>query len=342
MAFMAIANGVQSGVNYVANRETNATNKEINQDQLAYDKWKFEEQNAFTSNMAKTQAQWSEDMYNKYASPVALRRQYEEAGFNPALMMQGQSIGSLPSAPAGAAAGSGGAPSPIAAVPYQMSLDSSIMSVMQDDALKDAQTRKIEEEARAAGISADYREQQEISDLFEKLSRTKKYSAEYDVLRDELAVRLRTRDARVQQQLYQTDAAKANVALVREQKEQVHENVLSMRLSRQLQIDQNSREWQRLYSDLSEAKARITRMAYENHLTDVQVENVIRDTAKKIAERDDIIVSAKGKFYDNVGKSVQADRDATLLEARKHDKGAAVIDGLTNWLTGSIFGQIKF
>lgn len=330
---LMLAGGTQMS-NYISNRETNATNKEINADQMAYDKWKFEEQNAFNSNMAKTQAQWSEDMYNKYASPVALKRQYEEAGLNPALMMQGQNIGSLPSAPAGASAGSGGSPSSIPAIPYQMNIDSSLISVMQDAALKDAQTRKIDEEARAAGISADYREQQEISDLFEKLSRTKKYSAEYDVLRDELAVRLRTRDARVEQQMYQTDAAKANVALVREQKEQVHENVLSMRLSRQLQIDQNSREWQRLYSDLSEAKARITRMAYENHLTETEVENVIRDSAKKIAEKNSIEL-------DNAKRGLEADRSSQNLRKRNNSAAFREVDGFINWLSGSILGKIN-
>lgn len=45
---------------------------------------------AFSAAAVERERAWSEKMYNKYNSPAALVRQYEEAGINPALMF-GQS-----------------------------------------------------------------------------------------------------------------------------------------------------------------------------------------------------------------------------------------------------------
>lgn len=42
--------------------------------------------NANARMNAREARQWEEDMYNKYNSPSAMVRQYEEAGLNPALM----------------------------------------------------------------------------------------------------------------------------------------------------------------------------------------------------------------------------------------------------------------
>lgn len=50
----------------------------------------FGAQGLFSAAAAERERAWSEKMYNKYNSPAALVRQYQEAGINPALMF-GQS-----------------------------------------------------------------------------------------------------------------------------------------------------------------------------------------------------------------------------------------------------------
>lgn len=54
-------------------------------------------QGAFSIGATRAQRKWSEKMYNKYNSPEALVRQYNEAGINPALMF-GQSPIAAPTA----------------------------------------------------------------------------------------------------------------------------------------------------------------------------------------------------------------------------------------------------
>lgn len=59
----------------------------------------IEQQNAANMEMAKYQAQMNEEFYNKYSSPDALMRQYQEAGLNPNLVYgsAGSGQGNVPS-----------------------------------------------------------------------------------------------------------------------------------------------------------------------------------------------------------------------------------------------------
>lgn len=65
------------------------------------------ENNQFNAEQAQIQRDWQENMYNTYQSPSARRKQYEEAGFNPYLAMNGNSVGSVGS---GSSASSAGTP----------------------------------------------------------------------------------------------------------------------------------------------------------------------------------------------------------------------------------------
>lgn len=56
------------------------------------------EANEQNERLFHEQLQWNEDMYNKYSSPAALRKQYEAAGLNPNLMMQGAHAGNVSTA----------------------------------------------------------------------------------------------------------------------------------------------------------------------------------------------------------------------------------------------------
>lgn len=64
------------------------------------------EQMAFNRDEAQKQRDWNESMYTKYQSPAAMRRQYEDAGYNPYLSASGNQIGSIGSGSSAADAGS--------------------------------------------------------------------------------------------------------------------------------------------------------------------------------------------------------------------------------------------
>lgn len=69
----------------------------------------FYAQMDFNREEAEKARQWQEDIYNKYYSPAAQRRQYEEAGLNPFLAGSKAAPGSAPSAsPASSSPGSVG------------------------------------------------------------------------------------------------------------------------------------------------------------------------------------------------------------------------------------------
>lgn len=88
------------------------------------------------SRMAAREARdWSEDMYNKYNSPAALVRQYEEAGINPALMFGGNT----PAAPMET--------SPAETFPLPTGSVTEMLAQLMDLNLLDAQRDKIQTEA---------------------------------------------------------------------------------------------------------------------------------------------------------------------------------------------------
>ena len=75
---------IGDAINYAANERTNY-----------YNTLQVRESNELNKEMFEKQLQWNEDMYNKYSSPEALKKQYEAAGFNPYLMMNSGSAGSV-------------------------------------------------------------------------------------------------------------------------------------------------------------------------------------------------------------------------------------------------------
>ena len=60
-----------------------------------------------SSSEAQKSRDWNEEMYNKYESPDAIKRQYEQAGLNPALMYEGYQPSSVSSSSAQGTAGTG-------------------------------------------------------------------------------------------------------------------------------------------------------------------------------------------------------------------------------------------
>lgn len=94
------------------------------------------EQMKWQSEESQKQRDWQRETYEKYQSPSAMRRQYEEAGFNP-YMATGNQIGSVGTG--ASASGAGGTPTQH--VPDFSSTGSTIASIAQAIALsKEAET----------------------------------------------------------------------------------------------------------------------------------------------------------------------------------------------------------
>lgn len=97
-----------------------SANKWMMRQQMKYNTSEREASQAWQDQQRRLQNQYSEDMYNQYSSPVALARQYKQAGMNPGLMMQGGSAGSVQAS----SGSSGSAPSgAMPSMPYMNAPD---------------------------------------------------------------------------------------------------------------------------------------------------------------------------------------------------------------------------
>lgn len=92
--------------NVLSTAFTNRSNKKLTRETNNFNAQQAELNRQFQSQEAQIARDWQESQYNKYSSPEALVRQYQEAGLNPALMY-GQNLqtstGSSP-APSGSQA----------------------------------------------------------------------------------------------------------------------------------------------------------------------------------------------------------------------------------------------
>lgn len=105
------------------------------------------------SRMATQEArQWQEDMYNKYNSPSALVRQYDEAGINPALMFGGQT----PAAPTETQAAAV-APNPSGSLTDMLGQLMNLSLLSEERRLKKASADKLEAEKTAQDIENEFR-----------------------------------------------------------------------------------------------------------------------------------------------------------------------------------------
>lgn len=130
---MSILGGlVQGAFNYFAQKSANKTNIKLQQ-----------QANQANFDLYKEQVKDQEDWYNKYSSPLALRQQYEQAGFSPyaALDASGSSLNATP------------APQEAAHVePAKMDMMSALNAAM-DLSTKAAQQNYIEQQAKGQQIA---------------------------------------------------------------------------------------------------------------------------------------------------------------------------------------------
>lgn len=134
----------------------------------------FGAQGLFSAVAAERERAWSEKMYNKYNSPAALVRQYQEAGINPALMF-GQSSIPAPTS------------SSMAALPENPTGGFvEMLGKLMDLELLDANKQKIAAETRAANASA---ESSEIENQFKpELFRQNLAKGEIDIQQGRLGI----------------------------------------------------------------------------------------------------------------------------------------------------------
>lgn len=105
------------GLGYSIFRDTGLSGAE--REQNAWNAQQAQKQMNFQAEQAQIARDWQEEQYNKYNSPSAIVRQYQDAGINPALMFGGSTPAASQSTsiPSGAmASGSFGAASRINAV----------------------------------------------------------------------------------------------------------------------------------------------------------------------------------------------------------------------------------
>lgn len=119
-------------------------------------------QRFFESEQADIARQWQEEQYNKYNSPSALVRQYQEAGINPALMFGGQTLpaATSTSVPSGSSAsGSSVVGGDVAGALMQLSmLEQDLLDRKSNRRLQQAEANRAYEDARDTRVDVDQKE----------------------------------------------------------------------------------------------------------------------------------------------------------------------------------------
>ena len=152
--------------------------------------------------MLERENEMSQENYEKYMSPQALSRQYAAAGLNPALVMNGNSAGSVASSSQQASQGSVNAES-IGAEAQKYAADSSSSSSFQNNmtslltsgadivaqsSFRDSATHKQESEAVGTDIDNTTRNLENLAKIRELISRTddQDAKAKYQSLENEI------------------------------------------------------------------------------------------------------------------------------------------------------------
>lgn len=154
--------------------------------------------NFFQISSQREQNEWSEKMWrlnNEYNKPINQRRRLEEAGLNPNLMYGGSgnvSEAEQPSSPN----------APTMSAPLQgFDVGQAMMNninVQAQARLASAQAAKADEEAANQQIKNQYEEQQQLSDLYNKMINAKKGSAEYYLAKVEYDYKRATLNDRIE------------------------------------------------------------------------------------------------------------------------------------------------
>lgn len=311
---------VGDAINYASNERTNY-----------YNTLQTRETNEMNERLFHEQQEFQERMYNQYQSPEALKRQYEEAGFNPYLMMNGNSAGQINS--------SVGVPQMQAnkMIPFQSQGFAQAGSNLISAQLAQAQARQIN--AAADGIETDniYKDLHHLSELREQQSRIDKNSAEYKRLGKDIELM----EIRLG---YERETIEANNEYTRNQSKLAAQQTINTQLQGEYQKLVNN-----AFPELNQYQLNLLASqsfaAYQSGVASSASANL----SNKMAEHE--ALKAIGTTIENGIKSgqftlqqlgmSQAQLDALLsgrqLEAMKNNRGN--IQGVTtllDWLVGRV------
>lgn len=129
---------------------THNYNRWMLRQQMKYNTAEREASQDWQNQQREAQNQFSEDMYNKYSSPQALVAQYQAAGLNPRLAVEGGQVGSVQASSGSSGSAPNGA---MASMPYMQSPDFTQGFVNMANVLKSIA------EAKKAGVQTDYLEE---------------------------------------------------------------------------------------------------------------------------------------------------------------------------------------
>lgn len=182
---------IGAGLSFIGGLVSNHNSKTIAREQMRQQESLFNTQLDYTKAAEQRQYDYADKVWDRetaYNDPVAQRERFQNAGLNPAMMMQGQNavVGSSmdvssPSSPT--------PPSPAGGYEYHDPITPAVNTYLQSQLLG-AQTKKTEEEAAQVGIDNRTRETKNLLDLVELRQRIetliderKKTGAETDLLK---------------------------------------------------------------------------------------------------------------------------------------------------------------
>lgn len=163
---------IGSGLSFIGGLISNNTNKKIAREQMAQQERFFNTQMDYTQQAEQRAYDYADKAWereNAYNDPAAQRARFENAGLNPAMMMQGQNavVGSMQSVAGGNAAP--GAPSPVG-YEYHDPITPAVNTYLQSRLLN-SQVEKNEQDAYQVQIDNRTRAVKNIGELYEAKSR---------------------------------------------------------------------------------------------------------------------------------------------------------------------------
>lgn len=163
---------IGSGLSFVGGLISNHTNKKIAREQMAQQERFFNAQMDYTQQAEQRAYDYADKAWereNAYNDPASQRARFENAGLNPAMMMQGQNavVGSMQSVTGGNAAP--GSPSPVG-YEYRDPITPAVNTYLQSRLLS-SQVEKNEQDAYQVQIDNRTRAIRNIADLHEIRSR---------------------------------------------------------------------------------------------------------------------------------------------------------------------------
>ena len=240
--------------------------------------WNVAQSNEMNYRMFQEANDFNERMYNQYQSPQALRRQYESAGLNPNLMMDGSRAGTPSS--------SVSPPSLQAAHVQPYSFDG--FKSFGQNMLAIAQAQNIQADTDAKTTDNQYRDLEHIMDLRERASRIGVNSEQGKKL------------------LYEAKILETDVQTRHEYNKAVNDNLRADIVSKRNQqvLTVNQAEYQRLLNDafptmnkaqLNALSAQAFQAAQAGLASGASIEQIKAECSKIIAERGNIEADTSNK-----------------------------------------------